>query len=407
MTEEKIGVLHAVTVSLSLRLMRGQLAYLKAAGFCPAALCSPGPEVEETRARESIPVFTIAMEREVSLIKDLVSLARLSALFRRVHPLICNVGTPKAGLLVGLTAWINRIPCRVYTLRGLRLETARWPKRTALWLAERIACACAHCVICVSPSLRERALELGLVKAKKTIVLGSGSSNGVDVSLFAPSQERLTAAAGIRRQLGIESTAQVIGYVGRLTRDKGLPELMAAFRLVRERFRDAVLMIIGSYEQGDPLSPDTRAAIERGSGVLRLDFPPDIGLYYLVMDLLVLPTHREGFPNTVLEAQAAQRPVVTTYTTGAVDSICPDVTGSLVPIRDTKALANALAELLSDRDLAQRMGRAGRERVCREFRQEIVWESLVRLYSELLQERGLPVPSPCSFASMPICNEKQ
>jgi glycosyltransferase involved in cell wall biosynthesis len=407
MTEGRIGALHAVTVSLSLTLLRGQLKYLKAAGFHPAALCSPGPQVQDMSARESVPVFTIAMEREVSIIRDIVSLVRIWRLLCRARPLVCNAGTPKAGLLVGLAAWLIRTPCRVYTLRGLRLETEKGAKRAFLRLTERLACACAHRVVCVSPSLRQRAVELGLVRAEKTLVLGSGSSNGVDVSRFTPTPERFKAAAEIRQQLGIDSAIPVIGYVGRLTRDKGLPELLAAFRPVRESFPDAVLMLIGEYEQGDPVPQETRAAIENSPGIVRLGFPGDISLYYLIMDILVLPTHREGFPNTVLEAQAAERPVLTTYATGAIDSISPGVTGSLVPIADPRALAAELIRLLSDRELLEHMGKAGRERVCREFRQEVIWESLARLYSELLQKCGLPVPSSCTFASMPICTEKQ
>ena len=197
-----------------------------------------------------------------------------------------------------------------------------------------------------------------------------------------------------RPAAGMESDLDtpVIGYVGRFTSDKGLPELMAAFRLVRKSFPDAVLLLVGSYEEGDPVPPETRAAIESDPNVIRVDFTPEIATYYLVMDMLVLPTHREGFPNVVLEAQAASRPVVTTNATGASDSICDGVTGVLVPVGDAVALADALMKLLSDPELAQRMGRAGRERVIREFRRETIWEALADLYCNLLQQRGLPAP---------------
>jgi glycosyltransferase involved in cell wall biosynthesis len=406
MTEEKIDVLHAVTVSLSLGLMRGQLRYLKNVGFRPAALCSPGFQVEDMRTVESVPVFTVAMEREVSPVADLLSLLRIWRCLRNVRPMICNASTPKAGLLVGLAAWLIRVPCRVYTLRGLRLETARGLKRAVLHVAERIACGCAHRVVCVSPSLRQRAVELGVVRENKALVLRSGSSNGVDPSRFAPTPERLAAAASILRQRGVKPTSRVIGYVGRLTRDKGLPELLIAFGLVQERFPDAILMVIGNYEAGDPVSPETHAAIEKGRGVMHVEFPPEIGPYYLAMDVLVLPTHREGFPNTVLEAQAAERPVVTTYATGAVDSISRNTTGLLVPVGDTNALADALIALMSDPALAQQMGRSGRERVCREFNQETLWQSLVEVYRELLQERGLSLPLARNSGSAPICAER-
>jgi glycosyltransferase involved in cell wall biosynthesis len=200
--------------------------------------------------------------------------------------------------------------------------------------------------------------------------------------------------------------AQVIGYVGRITRDKGVPELLAAFGTLRKRFPSAVLMVIGDYEAGDSVSPETRIAIDRDHAVVHVEFVPDIAPYYLVMDVFVLPTRREGFPNTVLEAQAAERPVVTTHATGAIDSVSPEITGLLVPSGDVKALADALIELLSDQERAQRMGRAGRERVCREFRQELVWKSLADLYCELLQERRLPTPPAQISEAAPICRDK-
>jgi glycosyltransferase involved in cell wall biosynthesis len=389
MNRGQIVVLHAVTSSLSLVLLRGQLSYLRDAGFHPAVLCSGDSDVELMQTREHLHVLTVPMEREISPLRDLISLIQLWRTLRELRPAICNAGTPKAGMLVGLAAWMNRVPCRVYTLRGLRLETATGLKRRILFISERIACGCAHRVLCVSPSLLQRAIELRLVPAKKAMVLAFGSSNGVDPSRFEPTPERLEEAKKIRSELGIENDQPVIGFIGRFTRDKGIPELLAAFQLVREKVPDAVLLLVGNYERGDSVPPETRTAIESEPNVVTVDFTPNVDLYYLLMDIFVLPTHREGFPNTVLEAQAAERPVVTTFATGAVDSVQKDVTGLLVPPGDVSALTAALVRLLMDNDLARGMGRTGRERVSREFRNEIIWEALASLYREMLKERGL------------------
>ncbi|MBV9499266.1 MAG: glycosyltransferase family 4 protein [Acidobacteriaceae bacterium] len=387
-----VDTVHAVTSSLSLVLLRGQMRYLKAAGFHPAALSGPGPFVAEIGIEESIPLFTVPMEREVSLRKDFLSLWRIWRVLRRIRPLICNAGTPKAGLLVTLAAWLARIPCRVYTLRGLRMETARGWQRSILCLTERIACACAHRVICVSPSLRERAIRLKLVCPKKAMVLGPGSSNGIDVGRFAPTPLRLARASQIRQDLNLGGQ-RVVGYIGRFTRDKGVSELVAAFDMLRQRFQDASLLLIGTYEEGDAIDSAVRARIDAGSGILVLPFKAEISPYYLVMDVFVLPTHREGFPNTVLEAQVAERPVVTTRATGAVDSVVDGETGLLVPVGDAVALAKAIGKLLDDPAMRQRMGKAGRERVERQFRQEMLWSQLAELYRVLLRQRGLPVPA--------------
>jgi glycosyltransferase involved in cell wall biosynthesis len=394
MSHQRISVLHAVTDPMSTILMRGQLAYLKANGFDPALLSGPGKELEKIGAEETI--YSVAMKREIAPRHDLHALLEIFRLLRRVRPMICNSGTPKAGLLVGLAAWLTRVPCRVYTLRGLRLETATGWKRRILTLTEKITCFTAHRVICVSESLRERAIALKLVARSKTVLLGSGSSNGVNPNRFEPTPEKIALAAGLREKLGIHPDQPVIGFAGRFTRDKGLPELVTAFLSIRKERPEAILLLIGNYENGDPVPKDIQNAIDSQPGIRRIEFTSQIELYYLVMNLFVLPTHREGFPNTVLEAQAAGLPVITTDATGAVDAVVDGITGLIIPVGDASKLTEATLSLLSNPLKMQSMGQRGRERILREFRNETLWEALVSLYKMLLQERGYPLPAaPC------------
>jgi len=392
MMSSRIIVLHAVTDSVSTVLMRGQLAYLKTNGFDPALLSSPGKELKQIGALEGIPVFSVSMRREISPLRDLTSLFEIWRLLRRIKPAICNCGTTKAGLLVSLAAWLNRVPCRVYTLRGLRFETSKGLKKMILTITEKIACFSAHRVVCVSASLRERAIALRLVARSKTILLGEGSSNGVDAGRFEPTPERLKLAATLRQSLGILPDQPVIGFAGRFTRDKGIPELVTAFRLVHKELQEAVLLLVGDFEEVDPVPDETRDAIKQYPGIRHVGFTSQIERYYLIMNLFVLPTHREGFPNTVLEAQAAGLPVITTNATGAVDSIEDGVTGVLTPVGDADRLSKAVMLLLSDPSKLQAMGRLGRERVLRSFRNETVWGEMVSLYRVMLAERDYPLP---------------
>jgi glycosyltransferase involved in cell wall biosynthesis len=392
MSSSRIVVLHAVTDSMSTILVRGQLAYLKANGFAPTLVSSPGKELEQIGAMERIPVVGVSMRREIAPLQDLRSLFEIWRRIRRIRPVICNSGTPKAGLLVGLAAWINRVPCRIYTLRGLRLETAGGLKKRVLSITERIACFSAHRVVCVSASLQERVIALRLVVRSKTVLLGQGSSNGVDASRFEPTRERLAMAAALRQNLGILPDQPVIGFAGRFTRDKGLPELVAAFRLIRDQSPEAVLLLVGSFEAGDPVPVEIRTAIESDPAIYHVGFTSEIEMYYLIMNVFVLPTHREGFPNTVLEAQAARLPVITTDATGAVDSIEDGVTGLLTPVGDAVRLSKAVLLLLSDPARLKSMGRLGRERVLRNFQNETVWRGMTSLYSAMLEEHGCPVP---------------
>ncbi|MEK7414539.1 MAG: glycosyltransferase, partial [Planctomycetota bacterium] len=171
-------VLHVVTSPLGLGLMRGQPEFLCQVGFDVKLASAPDPLAGHPLGTESAQWFSAPLEREIAPLKDLRAFWRLCRLLRRVRPSITNVSMPKAGLLGGLAAWLMRVPCRFYTLRGLRLETARGLKRCVLLLVEHITCRCAHRVICVSESVRQKAVALGVVDVSRTVVLSSGSSNG-------------------------------------------------------------------------------------------------------------------------------------------------------------------------------------------------------------------------------------
>jgi len=369
------------------------LGHLRNAGFEAVILSSPGANLIHVAGTGMVQSFAVPIEREISPAKDLISLWRIGRVIFQLRPTIVDASTPKAGLLTGIAAWLARVPHRVYTLRGLRLETATGLKRAVLWTAEWIACACAHRVVCVSSSLRTRAISLGLVSATKTTVLGKGSG-GVDLHRFSVANRHSRETNALRKQLGISPNALVVGFVGRFVRDKGIRQLIEAFQLLVRSHPGLRLLLVGDFEPGDPVEPEVRRYILSEPAVIRPGFVSDTAPYYSLMDVLALPTYREGFPGVPLEAQASGVPVVTTNATGAADSVLDDVTGIIVPCGDTKSLASALDTLLADPELRLRMGKAGRERVERDFRPEVVWDALVHLYRELMSEQGAPTSTP-------------
>jgi glycosyltransferase involved in cell wall biosynthesis len=391
MSTERVRVVNIVTSSLTVRFLEGQPEYFKRRGFEFTVVSSPGEELSKA-LREGVHTVVVPMAREISLWKDMVSLWRLWRLISRLRPAITNVATPKAGLLAGVAAWACRVPCRYYTVLGLRCETATGLKRWLLLLTERIACLCAHRVICVSESLRQKAIELGILEAGRTVVLAAGSYAGVHPKRFSPGVEVSRRAGRLRRELGIPEEAPVVGFVGRLTRDKGITELVEAYAELRKRSPELRLLLVGDMEEGDPLPLEIRRYAETEPRIIRTGFVQDPAPYYHVMDVLAFPTHREGFGNVVLEANAAGKPVVAARSTGVVDSVVDGVTGILVPARDARALAAALQLVLDDQSLAAALGSAGRERVLREFQQERVWDAIVQEYLQLIQAKGLFIP---------------
>jgi lipopolysaccharide/colanic/teichoic acid biosynthesis glycosyltransferase/glycosyltransferase involved in cell wall biosynthesis len=384
--KHKPHVLFVVTTSMSCGFYRGALRYLGDSGFSTTMVSAPGKLLNEVSFPEGAASVAIPMEREIRSFQDLVSLWKLYRALRTARPDVVDVSTPKAGLLGSVAAFLARVPCRVYTMRGLRLETAAGLKRALLWATEWIACRCSHRVVCVSPSLRERAIGFNLVSPEKATVLEKGSG-GVDARRFSPADRSSAETENLRSMLGIPTGAPVLGYVGRFVKDKGIRELVEAFQRLHATYPELHLLLVGDFEPGDPVEPEVRRYIEAGPAIIRPGFVSDTAPYYRLMDVLALPTHREGFPGVPLEAQASGVPVVTTTATGAVDSITDGVTGFLVPVGDTNALTNAVGKLLADPELRVRMGNAGRMRVERDFRLEVIWSAMGRLYRDLMAEK--------------------
>jgi len=378
----------AVNSSIAIGFLQGQLEYFQNRGFDATVLSPDRRKGEWEVARpEGVPIIEVPMEREISPIRDLVSFWRLWCVMRALCPAVTNVGTPKAGLLGGFAAWLNRVPCRFYTLHGLRFETTKGLKRRLLVYAERLACCFAHRVICVSQSVREKAIASGLTSRERTVVIGSGSCNGVDVARFAATPQLMRRAVELRRHLGIAPQAPVVLFVGRLTCDKGIPELMEAFLQLGNRFPDLRLLLVGCFEDEDPLPFDVRRQLETHERVILAGAVNDTRPYYAIADVLVLPSHREGLPTVILEGQAAGKPVIGASATGIVDLVLHGETGLLFPVGDVSALADAISLLIRDKGLAGKLGLTGQEQVKRDFRQEQIWQALHREYLEVLQRK--------------------
>jgi glycosyltransferase involved in cell wall biosynthesis len=342
------------------------LAAMQHRGF-DAVVAAPQP-AEPAAFRASFPGVEfrhVPMKREISLLSDIRSLCRLWFLLRSVRPALTNMSTPKMGLIGGLAAWLARVPHRIYTLRGLRYETARSWKRKLLITCEKIACACAHQVICISRSVRQTAILEGLAPAGKLVLLGDRVSEGVTIE--AEPETRGSDLVHLRKQLGIPQEAAVIGFVGRLTRDKGVCELVQCFQILQREGRAVHLLLLGDFESGDPVDRKTVEWISTNSAAHWLGFVPNPKPYYRLMSAFVFPTYREGLGKVLLEAAAAGAPVVSTTVTGVVDIVQDGLTGILVPPGDAPALARAVGRLLDEPETAARMARAAQSMIREHF----------------------------------------
>jgi lipopolysaccharide/colanic/teichoic acid biosynthesis glycosyltransferase/glycosyltransferase involved in cell wall biosynthesis len=333
---------------------------------------------------DRVEVVPLQIEREINPAKDLASLWRLYRLMRKLRPTIVNAATPKAGFLGIAAAWLARVPKRVYSLWGLRLETANGLKRLILKATETLACRGAHVVLCVGDSLRQRAIELRLTTAERSCVVAHGSWNGADISRFGPSDENLQAAAILRSNLSLKGGAPVVGFVGRLTRDKGIPELIQAYQRLRRTMPELRLLLVGDFEDGDPVPEEVHETIVRDSQIIVTGFVRNPAPYFHLMNVLAFPSHREGFPNVPLEAAAAGVPVVAAAATGTVDAVLDGITGIVVPVGDERALTEGIRTTLEDRARSDQFACNAQVRAERDFSPETVWRGLVSLYQQMI-----------------------
>jgi glycosyltransferase involved in cell wall biosynthesis len=392
---QAMKLLHVITVPFSLFFFRGQAAFMKSKGVDFNVVASPGEALDRFGAREGVSVHTVPMVRQITPFKDIGAVRRLVTLIRDLRPDIVHAHTPKGGLLGMISSTIARVPVRIYHIRGLPHIASHGHRRLLLKRAEKLSCRLAHEVFCVSYSMRDIAVAEGLCRPEKIKVIRAGSGNGVDASgRFNPDRYDDACQADLRERLGLAPHDRVLGYVGRIVRDKGIEELSAAWWNLRERHQDLQLVLVGPIEPQDPISETTLQRLKMDDRVHFVGDLDDPAPWYSIFELVALPTYREGFPNVPLETASMGLPIVTTNVPGCVDAVIDGTTGTLVPPYDAHALEVALELYLDDPDLRRRHGFAGRERVLEEFHQEVIWEAIYQEYCRLLQERGIPLPQP-------------
>lgn len=347
-------------------------------------ISAAGPELEAVREFGALPV-AIPMRREMSPGADALSLLRLLRVLRAAHPMIVNASTPKAGLLGMVAAVVTRSPVRTYTVRGLRFETLRGPRRLLGILAELAAVRSSTRVFCVSESVRQRMIKSRILQADEAVVTWEP---GLRLSRWAPSVNGVRAGERVRNWLGIGRTTPVIGFVGRLARDKGVSELLAVFDLVRSSTPSARLLVLGLPDEGDP---PPKAALERiriDPAIHAVGGVADPADYFKAMDVFVFPSHREGLGMAALEASASGLPVVGFAVTGMIDVVQSGISGALVPAGNITAMAARTREYLGDPALCKAHGMSGRELLEDRFDMANVERRLEQAYRELLAKLG-------------------
>jgi glycosyltransferase involved in cell wall biosynthesis len=386
-------VVHVTTVDVSLEGLLGpQLEAIASAGYRVIGVSAPGPYVEALSRRGIEHVPLAHATRAVAPSEDVRAMAELVSLFRRIRPSIVHTHTPKPSVYGRVAARLARVPVVVNTVHGLyALPDDPWAKRLAVYGVERLAASCSQAELVASPEDLHTLRRLR-VPADRLVLLEAGL--GIDLGRFDPDTVTAVDRAAARRELGATADDDVVvGVVGRLVRDKGYPEIFDAARRLRPHHPQVRVGAIGPDEpdKADRLSEaDRRVAHE--AGVRFLGAREDVVRLYAGMDIFVLPSHREGFPLTLMEAAAMGLPVVATDIRGCRQIVDDGGTGVLVPPRDPVALAAAIERLVTNRDERGRFGSAARRKAQACFDHRRCIEATLATYQRLLARAGVAAP---------------
>ena len=370
-------VLHAVTVSESLIFLTRYAAHMKISGIRYVVSCSPDGHAFEWCKREGVEFLPVPMVRIPSPVADMKSLWCCIRQLHALKPSIVNAGTPKAGLIFMISAWLLRVPKRIYHVRGFRHESLHGKSRMLQQLVEKLCGFLATDVLLECDSLKDYAQEWRLFEYKKMFVIGSGSS-GIEINRFAH----------VRKSLK-DSSCLTIGFLGRLIPRKGIEELIFAWRILEKRYSNIRLLIGGDYDENQVLTRrfyDELALCKRVEilGHIEYDCVPN---FMVGVDIFVLPAHWEGFGNVLIEAAATGVPVVSTIANGTVNAVQNMVNGILVPPKSVEDLVSAISlylECPALRDLHSRQGPAWAAR----FDRDLIASMFAIYYKSYLTSRA-------------------
>lgn len=374
-------LVHVTTTDMSLDWLLGpQLEAFVQAGYEVVGASASGEHVAAIEARGVRHVALRHATRSMDPRRDLRLFGELRALFSDLRPTIVHTHNPKPGWFGRPAARLAGVAAIVNTVHGLyaRPEDSA-PKRVLVYGLERAAAACSHAELVQSEEDLTVLTRLRVPRARLHHL-----GNGVDLDRFSPGASRPGAREEIRAGWGIAADEVVVGAVGRLVREKGLTELMAAARLLRDRCPEARLVVVGpdDHAKADAVGAAERAAGER-NGVVFAGRRDDMTDVYGAFDTYVLASHREGFPRSAMEAAAMGLPIVATDIRGCREVVDRGVTGLLVPVEDATAIAAAIEQLVRDPAARRAMGIAGRRKALRQFDQRRVIDRTLAVYDQL------------------------
>lgn len=387
MKQKNIKVCQVASVDISLQfLVLPFVKDLQKHGFEVWGVCSPGKWVQNLQ-KEGIEMRTFAITRRIfTPFADALAFFQLFRLFKQEKFDIVHTHTLKASFLGQMAAFLAGVPIKIYTCHGLDFAGIESPPKKILFkIAEYVIARIVDVAFFVNKEDTKYALKTKLYSENKILHLPVG----VDLERFDSSRFSHDFVQRKRQALGIPTTSKVVGIVARLVEEKGYFELFEAFSSIVKKFPNTFLIIVGGEEpeKSDAFSPSLIHSYHIEKNTLYLGERTDVEELYAIMDVFILPSHRESLSLASLEASAMKVPVVATAIRGFRESVDDGKTGILVPLRDPGSLAKAIERILADKEFAKLLGNAGREKVKKEYDREVLTYKRLEAYEKLIAKK--------------------
>ena len=380
----KKKVIRTATVGISLNyLLKGQLAFLQN-NYEVIAVSSNDEFFTLAGERENVKLIPVMMSRNISIIRDLISFVKLYFIFSKEKPLIVHSITPKAGLLSMAAAYFAKVPIRIHTFTGLIFPTKLGFLKQVLILMDRLLCRFATAVYPEGQGVKTDLIKFRITN-KPLKVLANGNVNGINLERFNMNLFSKEHQQNLRNSLGIAPDDFVFIFIGRLVGDKGINELVSAFKLIHNTNNQNVkLLLVGSFESKyDALQTETLKLINSNKNIISVGFQNDVRSYIAISNCLVFPSYREGFPNVVMQAGAMELPSIVTNSSGCNEIIVNGENGCIIPVKDIKALYEAMQKIMEDSRFRTHLIQNARPMIASRYEQSVVWESILEEYKRL------------------------
>ena len=377
-------LIRITTVPSSLRsLLKGQHRFMSKY-FEVIGVSGDGDALAEVRQNEGIRTHVVEMTRTITPLKDLKALLKLYKFFKKEKPFIVHTHTPKAGTVGMIAAKLAGVPHRLHTIAGLPLLEKTGVMRKLLNLVEKLTYSCSTLILPNSFKLKRIILTEKFTSASKLKVIGHGSSNGIDTEHYNIAHVTEKEKEQLRESLNINENDTVFIFIGRIVKDKGINELVAAFNLLTKKYSRCKLLLIGSRENHlDPLLSKTEILIKENICIIPTGVQKDIRPYVSISHALTFPSYREGFPNVVLQASCMCLPCIVSDINGCNEIIEDQVNGLIIPVKNSEALESAMIYMIENPEKRLDMIKHSRKRILERYKQEFIWNESLKLYRSL------------------------